>query len=224
MSIYDALQAGLLRGDTAGTIIEVGAHIGDDSARLRRMYPQARLICFEPDPRNAYEFRRLGRDAGLTLVEAAVSDTDGTAVMHLSGGRHPEWAGHANAPRAWTQSSSLKMPSGHLKAFPWVKFKDTAKVRGVRLDSYAAEAGLGDIELIWADTQGAEDLMIAGGPKTLARTRLLFTEFSDQAMYEGQIPLAEILKRLPGAWEVVERFKFDVLLRNTAMPAPKASA
>ncbi len=84
-----------------------------------------------------------------------------------------------------------------------------------RLDSFAAERKLRVIDFIWADVQGAEEQLVAGGQEALARTRYLYTEFNDQQLYEGQVGLNEILKRMPGTWEVAERFGGeDVLLRN----------
>jgi len=56
--------------------------------------------------------------------------------------------------------------------------------------------------------------MIAGGRIALAHTSFLYTECTEANEYEGQIGLCEMLERLPGRWEVVERFPFDVLLRN----------
>lgn len=214
--IYEFLGSGVLAPDAPLTIVEIGAHHGQDSYRLRRLFPNARIICFEPDPRNVYELKRAGVHKVVELVDAAVGDTDGTAEFTLSGGQHPEWKKDRRlANRAWTQSSSLKRPTGHLELFPWVKFSGTARVKVMRLDTFAAEAGLGAIDFVWADAQGAEDLVIAGGQRALARTRYLFTEVApDRPLYEGQIGLDEIVRRLPGPWEVAARFQWDALLKN----------
>ena len=72
------------------------------------------------------------------------------------------------------------------------------------------------IDFILADVQGAEGEMIRGGRKALARTRYLFTEYSDDQMYRGQPSLSEILAMLP-TFRLLELWPDDVLLENQAL-------
>jgi hypothetical protein len=58
--------------------------------------------------------------------------------------------------------------------------------------------------------------MIRGGQRTLSRTRYLYTEYSDDELYEGQIGLRKILEMLPD-FRVVELWQDDVLLQNTRL-------
>ena len=80
---------------------------------------------------------------------------------------------------------------------------------------------MGAIDLIWADVQGAEGDLIEGGRQALARTRYFYTEYDDQELYEGQIPLAKLLSLLP-EFEIVPRYRWDVLLRNRAIQGTAA--
>ena len=34
------------------TFVEIGMHFGTDTQDFRRMHPNSRIVCFEPDPRN----------------------------------------------------------------------------------------------------------------------------------------------------------------------------
>lgn len=201
------------------TVLEIGAADGGDTRHLRYTFPRARIYFFEPDPRNIYLIKKDGTDKLATLVESAIGDRDGTAEFQLSSGAPPK--GHPlYGIKAWSWSSSLKRPAKHLELYPWVKFEQTAKVKVTRLDTFAAGAKLGTVDFIWADVQGAEDQLVAGGQETLARTRYLYTEFNDQELYQGQVGLEEILRRMPGKWEVAERFGAeDVLLVNRSLPA-----
>lgn len=217
------LDSGVLSKDEPITIVELGAHVGMHTRLFRWLFPKARIWAFEPDPRNIAEIKRLGVDKSVHIVEAAIGDHDGTMTMHLSSGKVK-----AGDPRTslsnWTFSSSLKQPRGHLKRFQWVKFPHTAKVKVITLDTFVREQGIDVIDFLWADVQGAEDMMIAGGQQALARTRYLFTEYSDEQLYEGQIGLEEILRRLPGgpgAWDVHKNYGDDALLRNRAVATPK---
>lgn len=217
-SIYDFLRSPALDASAALTILEIGCATGADTLDLRRLFPRARIFCFEPDPRNVFHLKKSILKDQVTLIDAAVGDHDGEAVFNLSDGKVPSQA-RADV-RTWTFSSSLKKPTGHLTEAPWVKFERTAKVKVIRLDTFIAQHGVDRIDFIWADVQGAEDLLIAGGQQALARTRYFYTECYEKPLYEGQIGLDEMRQRLPGgpsAWEVVHRFPTDVLLRNTAL-------
>lgn len=203
------------------TIIEVGSHYGHDTVKLRNAFPRARIIAFEPDPRNIYLAKHSQIHKVVEYVEAAVSDTDGTAVFHLSDGI-PPGAPKAAAVTGWSQSSSLKKPDQVCKVFPWLKFERTSKVKTVRLDTYCKEHTVLSVDFLWADVQGAEDLLIAGAQETLKRTRYFFTEFSTDHLYQGDLDAQGILARLPNPaqWEVKALWPGDILLENTAFAEP----
>lgn len=218
--IYSILPE-LLKGVPGPVILEIGAHYGQDTYRLRTLFPAATIYMFEPDPRNAYVIRGNLPQLKAELIEAAVGDRDGEAVFHLSSGTHPSDAHHkgkrTGPVRPWSQSSSLKAPKDHLAKYPWVKFEQTAKVKVVTLDTFFAQRGIARADFIWADVQGAEDLMLAGGHTALARTRYLYTEYANHELYDGQINLQQIMQRLPGEWRLLQVFNFDVLLENRAL-------
>lgn len=216
--IYAQLAA-LIPQSPPPVIIECGCHVGVDTQRLRETFPGARLIAVEPDPRNLAQLSSRGITSIAEVLPMAVSDHDGTATFHLSEAdlntEHPSWV----KSRDYSGSSSLKRPAEHAVQHPWCVFEKSVEVPTITLDTLARERSIDRIDLIWADVQGAEDLLIAGGQAALARTRYLYTEFSDTEVYKGQIPLAQILDRLPGgpqAWSIVEKFPYDVLLRNNA--------
>lgn len=214
-NIYSLLPQ-VMATASARVVLELGAHRGEDTLKLRRLFPGARLYSFEPDPRNIHAMRQTGMAAFTTLIEAAVSDRDGEAEFHLSSADlvgAPAWVTDAE----YGGSSSLKRPDALTRTHPWCRLDRTATVRTVSLDTFVRERGLRHIDLIWADVQGAEDLMIAGGRDALAMTAMLYTECSDGREYQGQLPLDELLRRLPGRWEVVRRFPYDVLLRNLTL-------
>ncbi len=219
-NIYEVLASLLDRGAPL-TVIEIGAHDGSDSYKLRGLLPNCRLFSFEPDPRNVAAIRARGFDRFTTLIESAVGDRDGTAEFHLSQAdmahpSRPQWLRDEN----WAGSSSLKRPKEHLKDHPWCRFDTTATVPIVRLDTFVRTQGLDRVDFIWADVQGAEDLVIAGAQETLGRTRYFYTEYDQRAMYEGQINLDTIRQRLPGgpeAWRVAARWPHDALMENLSL-------
>lgn len=183
--------------------LELGAYRGDDTRWLAAL-PNVRLTAFEPDPRNQVPpFRNV------TVVRAAISDYNGDAPFNLS---ENGWG------REWTRSSSLRRPKKHLERFP-VTFGKTITVPCVTLDSYLNDVEPGAaIDFIWADIQGAEGDMIRGGRETLKRTHYLYTEYSNDEMYEGQPKLHQIIAMIP-EFRIVEIWPEDVLLENTRFEA-----
>jgi len=190
----------------AKTFLELGAHRGTDTAWLSQI-TGVTMHAFEPDPRNEQPPR-----PNVMLHRAAVADADGRAEFVLS---QSGWG------QVWTHSSSLKRPRNHLTRYP-VTFGETIEVETIALDTFAKRCGISTVDFIWADIQGAEGEMIRGGIDLLRRTRYLYTEYSDDEMYEGQPTLADILSMLPD-YRVVELWPDDVLLENRAFPAAAAA-
>jgi hypothetical protein len=90
------------------------------------------------------------------------------------------------------------------------------KVQTMRLDTFCAEQKIRRIDFIWADVQGAEADLIAGATESLKFTRLLYTEYNENEMYEGQMGLRKLVGLLPD-FDVLVRFPDDVLLRNRTL-------
>ena len=185
------------------TFLELGSHVGEDTAWLAEI-PDVSVHAFEPDPRNHQPIR-----PNVMLHRAAVGERDGQGLLILS--LHG-WG------QEWTHSSSIKQPKNHLQQFP-VTFGDAVEVPLIRLDTFYRQHGLGIIDFIWADIQGAEGEMIRGGRQTLEHTRYVYTEYSDDELYENQATLTEILELLPD-FRVVELWPEDVLLENTRLQRP----
>lgn len=180
--------------------IELGAHCGEDTAWLAQL-PNVTLHAFEPDPRN-----RFAAPTNVEIHRQAVGAYTGPGQLTLS---EVGWG------QEWTYSSSLLKPKNHVYRYP-VTFGRTVKVDVTTLDAFTESAGIDRVDFIWADIQGAEGDMIRGGQKTLARTRYLYTEYSDDELYEGQATLRQIMDLLP-AYKVIELWPEDVLLVNTAL-------
>jgi FkbM family methyltransferase len=181
----------------AKTFLELGAHQGTDTMWMAEI-PDVTIQAFEPDPRNHPPARR-----NVIVHRAAIADCDGPGLLILS---QQGWG------REWTHSSSIKQPRNHLSRFP-VTFGGAVPVEMTTLDRFCEQQGIGVIDFIWADIQGAEGEMIRGGRQSLARTRYLYTEYSDDELYENQATLGEILEMLPD-FRVIELWSDDVLLEN----------
>lgn len=206
-SVYDWLGKNIRGRKT--TILELGAHNGGDTRRLMAL-PGAFVHAFEPDPRNEFPTTR----TNFRWNRLAVGAVNGRAKFTQSATR---------AGKPWTYSGSLRAPTGHLEQYPDVTFGADIEVDVVTLDHYTELHGIKTVDFIWADVQGAERDYIAGGQKTLERTRYLYTEYSDRELYAGQPTLDELVALLPGRWRVVDIWNGaddNVLLENTMFKEP----
>ena len=196
-------------------ILEIGAHFGTETLQFKNVVPSAEIYSFEPDPRNLKILHENGIDKICKLYPYALSNTNGTIDFYLSAGEYNGKLEYLkNKP--WSASSSIKKPKEHLNVHKWVKFNEVVKVETIRLDD-CKELHNKTIDFIWADVQGAEDLVFSGAKETLKRTRYVYTEFNNNELYEGQLNLSGIKELFGNDWEVVEVFRDDVLLKNKTL-------
>ena len=191
-------------------ILEVGANIGQSTIEFIRVMPKARIYCFEPDPRAAAKLRQTIStiEADIKIFECAVGDFNGMVSFHQSSGE--------GDLKDWDQSGSIREPKNHTIVWPWVKFQDKIEVPIVRLDDWALEQGIVEVDFIWADVQGAEIDLIKGAEKTLQNTRFFYTEYSNDEWYEGQINLSQLYEALDN-FSVCRVFRMDALFENSKL-------
>ncbi len=195
---------------TRPVVLEIGAADGSDTVKLMDCIDFEDYFAFEPDPRNFNHFIS-AELSDVQIIKCAVGDENCIREFNASTG----WNPHFQCEH--TLSGSLKTPKKHLEVFPHAEFKEKINVRVIRLDDFIELFSIPKIGFIWCDVQGAEDLVIQGGKKALSLTKYFFTEYYDEEMYEGQIGAEEIHRRLPGTWEVVQKWEADILFRNTAI-------
>ncbi|WP_145119541.1 FkbM family methyltransferase [Rosistilla oblonga] len=91
--------------DDDALFLDCGANIGVTMLECKRRWPQAKIICFEPDP---FAFAALQRNVdvndipGVRCIEAAVSDCEGQATFY--GDMSPTADGRGNSLNAgWAE-------------------------------------------------------------------------------------------------------------------------
>lgn len=188
-------------------ILEIGANIGQTTFEFIKEMPTATIHCFEPEPRAIREFKKIFNHPQIHLHEIAIGSYNGFVEFHQSSG--VEWT----TPDGWNQSGSIKPPKTHLELYPWVKFENKITVPISRLDDWAKLHNINHVDFIWADVQGAEADLLAGGQKIFCSTRYIYTEYSNDEQYLGQINLNQIMSLL-GQFLIIGKFTGDVLLEN----------
>ena len=204
------------------TILEIGCNDGTDTWTFLEAMPDAKITCFECDPRASARFYSNGPKDKVDFVQAAVCDVDGLVQFHASSGQppvHRRNINHYTKLPEWDLSGSLYEPTGHLQYSPWVTFppEKICMVSAIRLDTWKRSRQ--DIELvdfIWADVQGAEASLILGESETLKATRYFYTEYYDRPMYAGQVSLQVIHNLLPD-FDLVKKYGDNILLKNRSI-------
>jgi len=184
-------------------VVEIGAADGLDSLEFLELFgdPQFKLICIEPESKNIVQFLQRIHDNRATFIQAAISDRDGIGVLNLS---------------STAYSSSLKTPNLEeiQKRWPEISFNKTQQVATRSLDSLVQELNLELIDFIWADVQGAEDLLIQGAAEALKKTRFLYTEYGGDSLYSNDLSLKQLQELLGDSWDLLFDYKTDALFMN----------
>lgn len=176
---YDAIGR-LLSGHTVSNILDAGASHARISKRFIRMFPQAHVYAFEPQP--------LYRDRLTALAEeeprfhpyfSALSSQTGKMALQI------------------TQSpgtTSLFPPGERMKAlYPeQTTAKETVDVDVVTIDEWAAAENISQIQFMKFDIQGGELDALRGASGMLQSTLLIYVEVFFNPLYEGGAIFGEI--------------------------------
>lgn len=187
--------------DTPGrpTVLELGAHHAQDTIQIYdACQVPPRYVAVEADPRNLPTIHQVIGDRAVEVVHAAIANHCGVVTFRQCEGNNDA-------------SGSIRPPKLHLTCFPHITFEHEVEVPATTLDALTQKLGVGPIDLIWCDIQGAELDMITGGQQTLARTRFLMVEADRLEMYEGQATRSDFEGLLPG-WRVVDEWPKDANL------------
>lgn len=163
--------------------VDVGANDGYFTLfAARRVGPSGRVVAAEPSSRErAHLQRNLGRNGldNVTVVPAAIGAASGLADLHLAHGVH---AGHntlGNFAHDDVVRASLE------------------RVPIERLDAVIARLGLGHVDFVKVDVEGAEARVIAGATTVLTSMRpLLLLEVNDKALRDQGNSAASLMTSL----------------------------
>lgn len=199
MKTIHSIIRDLLKDVDKPIIIEVGAHKGEDTVHLAEI-PKSTVYAFECDPRNFLSHLPVNAQP----IYKAVSNQNGLQDFWLS-----------ERPGAqWTCSSSLLEPKEHLREHPSIRFNKRVQVKTITLDTFCGENEIDRIDFLWMDVQGAEHLVFEGGKNILTKTKYIYTEYANNEQFHTQKSLDELLLILGDGWEVVNKWDYDVLLKN----------
>lgn len=160
-------------------IVDGGANVGQTARALRKLFPAAKIVSFEPVTHCFEALEAAAREIGVCAVRAALSDRDGTAQINL------------------TASPECHSLLGYEEGNPCDRFTwevGTEEVDTVRLDTWVerSEIEIDAIDVIKLDLQGAELMALRGAPRVLERARVVIAEVSHVPLYDGSPLLPDI--------------------------------
>lgn len=201
-------------------VIEAGCFNGQYSNKILTMFPRVKYyFAFEPDPRNIPLIKQRVLPRPFKLIPKALGAEDGIVDFYQSDGM-------SERNNRYTSSSSIRKPKEVTEDWVRMKFKEPIKVSCTTLDTFCKENNVEQIDLIFADVQGAERDIIAGGKRMLSKTKFIFLEHSLRAgrsreWYEGQWLFDEMVDDMDKlGFNVYSKFPSDILFYNRNIVVP----
>jgi FkbM family methyltransferase len=163
-----------------GTLLDVGANIGQFAVSCSKLFPGIDVISFEPLP-NAFAKLSALSDVvpNFSAINVAVGDGPGTAALIVNAHFH--------------SSSLLRLGARHQRAFPNARETGTTMVTVVTLDEELRGRRLRKPIFLKLDVQGYESRVLAGAKQLLREVDWLMLESSVSPLYEGEAGLVEMI-------------------------------
>jgi FkbM family methyltransferase len=175
-------------------VLDVGANIGQFATTLRMAGFDGKIISFEPQS-EAY-----GR-----LTAAAAKDTKWDAAPRCAVGAAPGEI-EMNISNNSVSSSALPILEAHTGSAPDSRYIGTETAPVIRLDD--CDLVKSDVRtFLKVDTQGFEQQVIDGAPKTLKFVVGIQLELSLAPLYDGQADFVDIIDQM-------QRLGFDLWALN----------
>lgn len=166
--LYDSLTDRSALRAHRPVVVDIGANCGYFSVYMAKRYPQARLVCFEPEPENRWLARAnlaLNKVQAELNSEAVVVDRSPTVTLNLS--RDPRLHTTVSSEEADRHGISSQRYSGRSVVVPAVNIND----------AIAPLIEEGRIDLLKVDVEGIDlELVAAMDGRTLSRIDCIVAE------------------------------------------------
>lgn len=167
------------------TVIDVGANVGQFAVAAAKLFPDAVVHSFEPNPNCADELRKNTSSLGnVSVYQVALGDEDGEVAFHVNSHSH--------------SSSILALAKNHRDAFPDAHEVNTIQVKIDTLDNIFSNLTLARPVLLKLDVQGYEAQALRGASQLLSRVDYVVLEASFKPMYQGEMLFMEIIRLMEG--------------------------
>ena len=178
-------------------IIDGGANIGVSILEWKTRWPMSRVICFEPDP-FTFELLRMNVERndlpGVECIQAALTDYEGTAVLHGDVGRGSDARGNS-VQAAWGKRVA----------------SDCVEVPCTRLAPYLRREPVAFLKL---DIEGAEEAVLKDSADDLQAVEAAYVEVHEthaMAASNSLVRIQTILRKAGFEVESEARFAAHAL-------------
>lgn len=165
------------------TILDIGANTGQFARDIRKHFPEAAIVCFEPLPDAHRNLKSWADGDGRALaLNCALGDEEGTVSMY----RHTEHS---------VSSSLLSTTKEGEALYPKTIAQESIEVAVRRLDEIPEVSSgrlRGDV-LVKIDVQGYEDRVICGGRATIGAAKACIVELNVAHLYDGQCGIYSLM-------------------------------
>ncbi|HMN51628.1 MAG TPA: FkbM family methyltransferase [Xanthobacteraceae bacterium] len=171
-----------------GSVIHVGAHLGQERVRYREL--GAREVLWIEGSPSIFAQLQASLDAERATGKLYGRHVAINALLTDRAGESVELHGTSNAGAS---GSIFRMGDVHREKWPHVEHTgESETVISATLDEIAAREGFAMPDLLTVDVQGAELLVLRGGKKVLAEAKAVITEASTEKFYEGGVLFGEL--------------------------------
>jgi FkbM family methyltransferase len=167
-------------------VLDVGANRGQSAIDLRRVFADAVIHSFEPDPLQFAKINPEGRDTKLLKHNTAVGEEDGQIDLILA------TSSEGNSVLQFDENAPAVLGGG------WTVQKNSIRVPIMRIDTFCDRNGVDHIDILKSDTQGNELQVLAGAGEFLRpeRVSVVLVEAIFRPMYKGQSYFSDIFVHL----------------------------
>lgn len=184
----------------APLIIDCGANIGLATIFFKDLYPQARIICFEPDP-NAFQLLKKNIEfnaiTNVTLINAALAREEGVTNFY----------GQVQISQPDSRGNSILREWGTQR-----DISNIIQVKTVKLSNYINEP----VDLLKIDIEGAEQQVLEEIIDKLKLVNNIVIEVHEANDIKASNSLGKILDILSE-----QRFKFECISKNISEILPE---
>ena len=170
--------------DLAFNILEVGAAPPGTGREpfyaLPEVFPSSRIAALELDP-DLCDTLNAGAAAGVRYYPCALGRTDETRTLYETA--HPMCASLYEPDERYADAYS---------ALDVMRVRSRREIRTRSLDAFVREHGVGPLDFLKMDIQGAELDVLEGGAATLAGVLALVTEVEFVPLYKAQPLFADV--------------------------------
>jgi FkbM family methyltransferase len=180
-------QAALFEGRPANVIIDAGASVGTVARTYRELFPNAKVICFEPISESIEILRsQFAHDDKISSHVCALGAENGIQELFINTSRET--------------SSLLASDQSNLNDsyLPILRPIERRQVKVCSLDSFCKNEQIERIDLLKMDVQGGELDILQGAKQLLAQQKIavIYSEVFFVPMYQNQPLFGEMCAEL----------------------------